>query len=480
MAIRDAFRDFLGLPVFRGQPPPLAPIPGPEATWLTRAEMIAKHKAETQSRAIDSYTSYPGWEAQMLAVQGLTARPWRYPSVTEALGVPAIFRAVSLIANTTGSLALEAFRNGVKLDDDATPALIKRPDPLRIPRDFYRDTAFYQASRGEFWWWVAARDIDGKALSLIVVPPWEVTVESSGDRLRPIVKWLDKEMDPADMVHGTFLPDGYRGVGPLQMCGAAVSVAVESQEWAANFFIEDGGYPSVVIKSATELGVDPETGVNEADTLRDQWMSKPHNTPRVVDPGIEDIEEFGANSQGSQMLQAREYQNGDAARMFGIPGALLEYNTAGSSLTYQNVAEVYTQFVRTTLAPNYLEPIEQAMSDLLTRSTVARFNVKGFLRADIKTRYDVYAIGIDKGILTVEQAQAEEGIVAGDVEYAPVPFAPPQAIPERLPVTRSEAVRCDGKRLLKGVIRPCGKLLAEAGPFIGRCPRCGKEHTAVA
>src|SRR5689334_14201927 len=66
---------------------------------------------KSSMRTLDSFTTYPGWTEQMLAVQGLQDRPWRYPAVREALGVPAIFRAVSLIANTTGSLAMECFRD---------------------------------------------------------------------------------------------------------------------------------------------------------------------------------------------------------------------------------------------------------------------------------------------------------------------------------------------------------------------------------
>jgi HK97 family phage portal protein len=476
MAVKDFLSGFLSLGV-EAKPPAL---PAPSGPWISHAERIAG----LQTRAIDSYTSYPGLEQQLLAVQGLTDRPWRYPAVNEALGTPAIFRAVTLIANTTGSLAVEAYRRGVKLSDEETPRVVKRPDPFTIPRNFYRDSAYFLATRGECWWWVGARDTDGLAMSLIVVPPWEISVERTDDRLRPKILWLNREMRREDMRHLTFLRDdgGYRGVGPLQLCGAAMSIAVEAQEWAANFYAE-GGYPSIIIKSATELGGNPGADAeSEADLLRTQWMAKDHNTPRVIDPGIESVDRLEVNEQGAGMLGARDHNNGDAARMFGIPGALLEYATSGSSLTYQNVAEVYRQFVQTCLAPNYLEPIEQELSDLLPRTTVARFNVKGLLRADIKTRYETYAIGIDKGIISAEQAATEEGYLPGDIEFAPIPFSEPSAVPTRLPVQlRSipEPVRCDGRRLLRGVLKPCNKLLAEAGPFTGRCPRCSKEYAAA-
>lgn len=458
------------------------PLPSPaDLNFMERTRAINEHKVQTRM-AIDSFTSYPGLEEQLLAVQGLTARPWRYPSIREALGVPAIFGACTFISNQVGSLTMRALRNEVELPPADRPRLIVRPDPFRIPREFYAGTAWNLATRGEAWWWVAARDIDDQALSLINVPPHEVKVDDNRDDPRyPIIKWRDRVMANRDFLQIVYVRDGLRGVGPLQMCGAAVSVAVESQEWAANFFLEDGGHPSIVIKAAGDLGTDPLTGVNEADTLRDQWMSKPHNTPRVIDQGIEDVQEVGVNAQGAAMLQARGYQNAEVATMFNMDATLLNAAISGSSVTYQNVGSEFEKFLRQCLRPNYLEPIEQTMSDLLTRSTVARFNTAALTLADIKTRYDVYGVGIDKGIIDTDEARKFEGLAPGDVENAAVPFSPPQAVPDSIPVARSaEPVRCDGRRMLKGVLRPCNKLLAEQGPFVGRCPRCSKEHTAAA
>jgi len=259
-------------------------------------------------------------------------------------------------------------------------------------------------------------------------------------------------------------PGTLRGIGPLQMCGAAISVAVEAQEWAANFFAA-GGYPSVVLKSEVDMTED------EAAALKAQWVGTPANMPRVTTPNYT-IEEFGANPQGAQMLQARDYQVGDVARMFGIPSSLLDYSTPGSSLTYQNLEGEFGKFVRACLWPNYLEAIEQAISDLLTRSTVARFNIDALTRSDIKTRYEVYASGITSGVLTAEEAREMEGLAPGDVENAAVPFSPPAAVPSILPIKgRSAEVRC-----------PRGHLLAEMAtpPYRFTCPKCKRVTAADA
>src|SRR4051812_26381116 len=52
-------------------------------------------------------------------------RPWRVPSVRQALGVPAIQRAVSLISSTTGMLSMQGFQRGAVMADP--PRLIVRP-----------------------------------------------------------------------------------------------------------------------------------------------------------------------------------------------------------------------------------------------------------------------------------------------------------------------------------------------------------------
>lgn len=412
-------------------------------------------------------------EAPDLATQmgrlrgGVSARPWRRSTLREAMGVPAIFRSCSLIANTTGSLAMRGLRNEVELPPQSRPRIIVRPDPNRTARKFYRDTAWNLARLGEAWWYVTARDTRDVAMSLYNVPdPAEVRVEASSDPVRPDIFWRgrstkDGTLKRGDMRQLTFLPDetGLRGVGPLQLCGAAVSVAVESQEWAANFYAA-GGYPNIWIKAAGTLGGDEdgwstdsqdELGAeSEADRLKLAWISSPPNTPKVTDEGIVDIKQFDPSPAGAQMLDARNFQNGEAARMFGIPGSLLEYSQAGSSLTYQNLEGEFTKFIRGGLRIGYLEEMEQEMSDLLTRSTVSLFNTESLEAPDVKTRFEVYklaqeVLGVDEG---GEYARKREGLAPGNVENAPVPLPLPVVVPRAASLMRD--VRCPACARLVG------------------------------
>lgn len=397
-----------------------------------------------------------------------TARPWRVASVDEALAVPSIFSAVTLIASTMGTLSMDAYRNERLLAPTERPRLIIRPNPLSTPYAFFFLSAFYKATRGERWWWIASRDIDGTPLSLFPVPPWEIRVSASeSNRLRPKIEWGDKTMPNEDMVQDIWFPDstGLRGEGPLQKAGAAVSVTVESQEWAANFY--SGAIPSVIGTTQQELTED------EAEFLDAQWLEKASNMPRWLGNGVE-MSESPFNPEKAQLTESRGFQVGEVARMFNMPGPLLEYQMSGSSLVYRNETGIWLDFRQRCLGPIFAEPIEQQMSDMLTRSHTARFNYDQLLRADIKTRYEAYKLGIEAGFLSPEEVRKQEGLQPGGVDFAPVPAALPQAVPTLLPVNRTrsalEDLRC----------RKCNGLAGRvSGAAEIKCRKCGAMVVAA-
>jgi HK97 family phage portal protein len=437
--------------------------------------------------------SFPDLDTQVAEIRARTLVPARIPSVAQALSVPAIQRAVTLISHTVASTSMQGWRNGSPMSE--TPIVLARPNPYDTPYDFYRDVAYYRATRGESIMWIANRDSAGFPIALVNVAPWEVSVQANpANRLRPTYYWGDPERPrPGDITgtryslanpSGSFVhimyhrdASGLRGIGPLQMCGLAVNVAVEAMQWASNFYTA-GGIPPIIIKSADDLDPtvrDDIDGLTEAQVLKRDWMVGQPNEPKVIDPGIDSVQQLDVNPQGAQMLDGRNASNGDVARMFGIPGVLLEFNMTGSSLTYQSIPDVQIELLKVCLAPSYFEPLEAHMSDLLPRTQAARFNTKGLQRADVKTRFDVYTAGIASGVMSVEQAKVEEGYLPGDIETMPVPPSPPQAT-----IGLSRGVRCDGQTTIRGIVRRCNQKLADSGAFVGTCRRCGTRYPAVA
>jgi HK97 family phage portal protein len=417
-------------------------------------------------------SEFPSFDEQLAAIQRRDHGPWRSASVDEALGSPAIFAAVALISNTVATLSLEAYRNEVRLDQASTPRIIQRPDPFSTMRSFLQRSAFYLATRGECWWWIAKRDpLDNSPMSVIPAPPWEIMLEPTDNRLRPRITWGDRVIPNEDMRQIQYLPgNNGRGFGPLQKCGAAISVAVESEQWAANFF--SGSLPSII--GTTEADMNDE----ELEALDRQWVEKPPNLPRWLTNGLT-LSDSPFDPEKAQLRDVRDANVGDAAREFNIPGALLEYQMSGSSLTYRNDETIWTDFQRRCLSPHYLEPMEQEMSDLLTRSTVARFNLDQLLRASAKERAEINKLNIESGVYDAEYAARREGIIPGSVDFAPVPPALPQAIPTRLPVDAESSLAppplfASRSSMTDLKCDRCGKFAGRvSGAAEIKCSRCG-------
>jgi HK97 family phage portal protein len=368
-------------------------------------------------KRIDSFVDHPGLTEQLAAVQGIRLDNWNTPSIREAMAVPAVYRAVTFIANLIGSFTMQAWRNGALVTDQRQiPRLVNRPGVFGTPRDFWRDTGTCLAEAGEYIWRIVSRNDDGLADGFLLLPLNEVQVR--WDENFPLMrryKWRDMEIDSDDIEHGFMFrqPGALRGSGPLQVCGAALSVAVEADEWAARFFAR-GGVPSVDLHTNVNLSDD------DADRLLARWEERSSNEARVTSGGLE-AKVLQINPEQAQLLDSRKHSSADVATMFGMDADLLNAAVSGSSLTYQNVGQRLDNFIRTTLAPNYLEPIEHGVSERLTRTTVGRFNLQSLLRADVNTQATVYSTLVAAGLPQPQALQVAGLDSLVDTEPIPAP-----------------------------------------------------------
>lgn len=378
--------------------------------------------------ATDPAAAYPDIDAQLYARQRSSGGYAITPTVREAMGIPAVNRAVTMLATTAGSLDLNAYRAGERITPD--PPLVARPTRGLPPGRFTRDSVFYMAAYGETIWLTTERYAeDGAPASVVPVPPTRIRSEWDG----ALHEWstLDKNgkprrLDPRDVNQVTLLtdPETGRGLGPMQLCGAALNVAIEADRWAARYFA-GGGMPSIFLEATGILGGD------EPQSIKDQWLHDPPNMPKVGANIVPHV--LNHNPEQAQLVTSRAHSRGDVALMFGINGRLLEAPVGGTALSYTNVGDLATELVRLTLAPYYLEQIEQAFSDLLPRGTTARYDVEGFQRADPLTRWRIYEMAAKLGVLSTEQIADKELIELQD-QAAPVLAGP---VPIQLPVERT-------------------------------------------
>jgi HK97 family phage portal protein len=140
------------------------------------------------------------------------------------------------------------------------------------------------------------------------------------------------------------------------------------------------------------LGSSEDQKERYIEALRNR--TKPQSTLVIEGEGA--FESVLGKLDDQQFTEQRRLAAQEVARVFRIPPHMVGAPT-GESMTYATVEQEAIDFVRFSLAP-WLRRIELAISndpDLAFAKQYVRFELDGLLRADAKTRAEVYALALD-------------------------------------------------------------------------------------
>jgi HK97 family phage portal protein len=187
-------------------------------------------------------------------------------------------------------------------------------------------------------------------------------------------------------------------------------------------FIRQGARPSGIIK----LPSGP--GGNELRDLQRGFEDShggARNAHRVaIVTGDVTFEAMTGPLDDLQFVEQRHLSTTEIARIFRIPPWMIGAET-GASQTYSNVEQQALVFVTYSLRP-WLVLIEQAISadpDLCSERQYVEFLVDALLRADSKTRAEVYALALDpaKGWMTRDEVRRLENLEPEPAAAIPIP-----------------------------------------------------------
>lgn len=332
------------------------------------------------------------------------ARPSSTPG--DALTLDSVYRSIFVLQAAGSQLSIVARRDGIILDGDAYPKIIARPGPGRVTDDLVADTIASLATRGNAYWLIG-RSSDGRADAIRVLNPLDCTPTLNARTGARTVQWGGKTFGPDDIRHLRLLrvPGRAEGLGPIQACKAILQGAQDMSTYATQW-TRKGGVPTGILSS------DQPITKAQADEAKERW-----NASNGIDGGVAVL---GSNLKYSplalkpsevQFLESRAFDVLSIGRMFGIPAHMLLASIPGSSMTYQNINDASTDFIRWTLM-GYLRPIETALTQILPAKTKARFNLDALMRADTKTRMESHEIAIRAGIYDAAHAAQIEGLPA--------------------------------------------------------------------
>lgn len=282
--------------------------------------------------------------------------------------------------------------------------------------------------------------------------------------------------------------DGIRGLDTMDLAGDSFKLAATAERHALKFF-EKGVKPTVVLQNDKTLTREVAEEMGDSFGRRYGGESGVGKVP-VLWEGTK-IQPIQMTLKDAEFLDSRKFSVNDIARRFGVPPHLagdVEKTTSwGTGIEEQTL----NYLVYTTL-PDIALWEQRIRHDLLVNPErfFARFNINAILRATSKVRYEVYQIAITNGILSpndcrrLEDMNPREG---GDVYVTPT--APQQSRgggPEE-PETGAElgpegekAAIALANRLAAELDRPAAKATAAAEERARRLARAAARVVAGA
>lgn len=342
-----------------------------------------------------------------------------------SLGMPAVWRAVNLIAGTVASLPLHAYKSadgGRTMQTTGNAArLLDNPHPDMTPFELWETVLAHMLLWGNAYLWLGRNQL-GQLVELWPIHPSRVQVGRTSAMGRKVYKVDngEQEHDDRTILHlPAFGYDGVCGVSPIRIAREGIGLALAAEEYGAKLF-GSGSLATGVLQ--TEQRLTPA----QADQLQTRWKAKrtglasAHETI-VLDRGAQ-FHQLTIPPGDAQFIESRRFQISEVARIFGVPPHMLmdtEKSTSwGSGIEQQGIG-----FVVYTLRP-WLTRTEQRISRILEGEVYAKFAVEGLLRGDSAQRAAFYTALYNMGALSTNdilRLEDRPGIgAAGDVRYRPL------------------------------------------------------------
>lgn len=329
----------------------------------------------------------------------------------EALEIPGVLRGRNLICSIS-TLPLEAYRPDNTIVDNP---LLAQIDPnvanVVMLAQTVEDLLFDAVS----WWRITAfNSVDGMPFSAVRYAPDQVSLTPPAsykqgylpsDLATHGVIYMAGDEVPFDQVIRFDSPNPGLLATIRRTILRAIAVDLAAQTYAENPRPADYFTPS---DPASDPLAD-EDGEAKVEALLDAWkVARQKRTTAYVPSSLKYTAVQQPTPAELQLAQLQERIGIDIANAMGLSPEDLGIST--TSRTYQNGVDRRKDRVNDVLQP-YMSAITQrlAMPDVTVPGVRVRFNLDDYLKADPKTRAEVEAIYLDKGVISRQEVRGVEG-----------------------------------------------------------------------
>lgn len=315
--------------------------------------------------------------------------------------VPAVRRAVRVIADSVASMPLTAWRGLTPVPESS---FLRQPETWRpraaTVRQLVTDLIFYP----EGWWRVTARDFTGHPLAVVRLDPAYVQVVRypGTDEIEfTYATYKGVEVPAEDLMRFDGPDEGVLRYGDVEIW-TALRLELAAQTYA------DPEVPSGYLTNTGEHRLTPD----ERKLVMEEWRaSRRRGSTAFFDANLS-YQFVQAMPDQLQLVQGREESAAQIARLMNIPPHYVGAKS-GSSMTYSTVAAQRRDLVDLSLAP-YIQAIDGrlSMSDRngSPLGQTVRLDRSDLLRSDAREDAEIGEILIRSGQSTVNEQRARRGL----------------------------------------------------------------------
>jgi HK97 family phage portal protein len=351
-----------------------------------------------------------------------------YGAGEAAMKVTALSACVRLISGNVAKLPFHVFRmvGEDRKRDRRHPVdglLNQKPNSWQTAHEFRRMLTAHVALYGNGY---AIKVMSGAVVEeLIPQHPSRVKVIKDDPFLPPayeiqITPGETKRYPASEILHLRDLTlDGVVGLSRIEQARQGMVLAQAAESYATAQFMNNAE-PGVALLTDKNLTDDQQKRLMSSWKAAHQGPQNA-NQPTILEGGMK-IDRSTATNRESQFLELRSFQVEDIARLYGVPPHMIGLTEKQTSWG-TGVEQMSIGFLEFNLL-DWLVMWETAVKrDLLSApmdvNTFAEHLVDSLLRADLKTRMDAYAIAIQNGILSRNDARKKENLAPyeGGDEY---------------------------------------------------------------
>lgn len=355
-------------------------------------------------------------------------RPFTHSGEVITRNEPTAFSALDLIASSFGYLSGSFYDKSNKETIKEHPLynLLQRPNFDEDKFLFFYLSAMDYYDGNVYWY---KHIVDDEIVSLFRLNPLAVKVQR--DLTTNLKKYIyaGNEYTDEEVIHipSRFGYNGLKGFSIFDECKSVFMRNAEIDDYVNNSFNASIGN-RLVIDITKKYPKATQEEIDNLITLFLQNYTGVRNAGRPViktdEINYETIDTNPKDNRANQLIENRQFQEHEIAKLFRVPLALLK----GEDIKDQEV--LYTAFIENAIRP-LATSFEQAINRLIPyeeRNYIYfEYSYNSLIKTSLQTRIDAYVKQLNNGILSINDVLHKEnlpGIEAGDYHFFPANMMP--------------------------------------------------------